>query len=78
MGALCILTLKTRLGSCMRALAYWSSVTQSSTRKLSLIVLTDDSVFVSWKANYILIIMDNDGTTFNIIFYYILTYDSYS
>ena len=25
----------------------WSSVTQSRTRKLSLIVLTDDSVFVS-------------------------------
>ena len=50
MGALCILTLKTRLGSCMRALAYWSSVTQSRTRKLSLIVLTDDSVFVSWES----------------------------
>ena len=49
MGALCILTLNTRLGSCMSALAYWSSVTQSRTRKLSLIVLTDDSLFVSCR-----------------------------
>ena len=28
-------------------MAYWSSVTQRRTRKLSLMVLTDDSVFVS-------------------------------
>ncbi len=46
-GARCTLTLKTRLGSCIRAFAYWSSVTQSRIRKLSFTVLKEDSVLVS-------------------------------
>ena len=46
-GVLLNLTLKTRLGSCMRALAYWSSVTHIRIRKLNLTVDKLDSVLVS-------------------------------
>ncbi len=47
MGALCTRTLNTRLGSCIKALPYWSSVMHSRIKKLSFTVFRDDSVLVS-------------------------------
>lgn len=48
-GALCNLTEKTRFGSCISALAYWSSVTHNNIKKLNFTVFVEDSDFVSWK-----------------------------
>ena len=46
-GALCNFTAKTRLGSCINAFAYWSSVTQSNIKKLNFTVLMEASDLVS-------------------------------
>ena len=48
-GALCNLTEKTRFGSCISALAYWSSVTHNNIKKLNFTVFVEDSDLVSWK-----------------------------
>ena len=47
MGALCNLTEKTRFGSCIKALAYWSSVTHSKIKKLNFTVFEEASDLVS-------------------------------
>ena len=47
MGALCNLTEKTRFGSCINALAYWSSVTHSKIKKLNFTVFEEASDLVS-------------------------------
>ena len=46
-GARCNFTAKTRLGSCINAFAYWSSVTQSNIKKLNFTVLMEASDLVS-------------------------------
>lgn len=47
MGARCSLTLNTKLGSFINALAYWSSVMQISIRKLNFTVWCEESDLVS-------------------------------
>ena len=46
-GARCNFTANTKFGSCIKALAYWSSVTHNNIKKLNFTVLMEDSDLVS-------------------------------